>query len=113
MPGARQPHHLGYWAALMHRLSGVALLVFLPLHFWVLALAIHGEAALDGFLRWSDQPLVKAAETLLVLALAVHLTGGLRIMALELLPWHGTQAGPIALAGGIAAGVGLLFVLTV
>ncbi len=57
-------------AALVHRLSGLALAIFLPLHFLTLGLAIDGEAQLDGFLRWSDQPLVKLAESGLVFLLA-------------------------------------------
>ncbi len=74
-------------AALVHRLSGVALAVFLPMHFLTLGLAIEGEAKLDGFLRWSDQPIVKLAETILVLLLAVHMLGGLRLLVLENLAW--------------------------
>ena len=42
-------------AALVHRLSGLALAIFLPLHFLALGLAIGGEAKLDGFLRWSER----------------------------------------------------------
>src|SRR5580698_9585131 len=49
-------------AALVHRLSGLALAIFLPLHFLALGLAIDGEAKLDSFLRWTDQPLVKVSE---------------------------------------------------
>ena len=49
-------------AALVHRLSGLALAVFLPFHFLALGLAISGEARLESFLRWSDQPLVKLSE---------------------------------------------------
>ena len=32
--------HPAYWAFLMHRLSGLALAVFLPLHFWALGQAL-------------------------------------------------------------------------
>ncbi len=46
----RARNHPAWWAFLVHRLSGLALAVFLPLHFWVLGQALHGEAALDGFL---------------------------------------------------------------
>ncbi|MGB7078545.1 MAG: succinate dehydrogenase, partial [Xanthobacteraceae bacterium] len=49
-------------AAMVHRISGVALAIFLPIHFFVLGLSFHGGARLDTFLRWSDQPLVKFAE---------------------------------------------------
>ncbi len=74
-------------AALVHRLSGVALAAFLPIHFLVLGLAIEGDARLEGFLRWSDQPLVKFGETTLVFLLAVHMLGGLRLLVLENIGW--------------------------
>jgi fumarate reductase subunit D len=70
-------------AALVHRISGLMLALFLPLHFLALGLAIEGEAQLDGFLRWTDRPLVKLAEAVLVLLIAVHLLGGLRVLAIE------------------------------
>ena len=78
-------------AALVHRLSGLALACFLPLHFLTLGLAIDGEARLDGFLRWTANPLVKLAESGLVFLLAVHMLGGLRVLVIENLPWHDGQ----------------------
>ena len=84
-------HHSGYWAFLVHRISGVGLALFLPCHFWVLGLALNSPDQLNGFLRWSEQPLVKLAETLLVVLLAVHLTGGLRLLVLELFSYNERQ----------------------
>jgi fumarate reductase subunit D len=107
----RARNHPAYWAFAVHRLSGVLLALFLPLHFWALGQALHGEARLDAFLRWSDQPLVKFAETALVLLLAAHLTGGLRLLALEFLAWRNWQKGLLAAAGGATLAVGLLFLL--
>jgi len=107
----RARSHPAYWAFAVHRLSGVLLALFLPLHFWALGQALHGEAGLDAFLRWSDQPLVKFAETALVLLLAAHLTGGLRLLALEFLAWRNWQKGLLAAAGGATLAVGLLFLL--
>lgn len=88
-----RPHrgHPLWLAFLLHRLSGVALALFLPLHFYVLALALDDPAALDGFLDWAERPMVKAAEIVLVFLLAVHAFGGLRLLALELLPWNPRQ----------------------
>ena len=77
--------------ALVHRLSGIALALFLPLHFWALGQALQGEAKLESFLRWTDQPLVKASEWAIVLLLAIHLTGGVRILMIEFLPWRDWQ----------------------
>lgn len=89
-------------AAMLHRISGVALACFLPLHFLVLGLAIRGESELDGFLRWTHNPLVKIAETVLVLLLAVHLLGGLRLLVIENMPWRDGQK-RMAMAATIAA----------
>ena len=107
----RARNHPAYWAFLVHRVSGVMLSLFMPLHFWVLGQALRGETALDTFLRWSEQPLVKFAETVLVLLLAAHLTGGLRLLALEFLAWRDWQKGLLALAAGVTLVAGLLFLL--
>ena len=109
MNGARA--HLGYWAFLAHRLSGVALAFFLPAHFWLLGSALQGEAALDARLRWTEQPLVIAGEWVLVILLAAHLALGLRLLALELLPWRNWQKTLATLAAGFAIVAGLAFAL--
>jgi fumarate reductase subunit D len=107
----RARNHPAYWAFLVHRLSGVLLSLFIPLHFWALGQALHGEARLESFLRWSDQPLVKFAETALVLLLAAHLTGGLRLLALEFLAWRDWHKSLLAAAAGVTLVAGLLFLL--
>jgi succinate dehydrogenase subunit D len=89
-------------AALVHRLSGLALAIFLPFHFLVLGLAIAGEASLESFLRWTDQPWVKTSEGILLGLLAVHMLGGLRLLALENLSWRQGQA-RLAIAVVVAA----------
>jgi succinate dehydrogenase subunit D len=43
--------------------------------------------------------------------LAAHLAGGLRILALEFLPWRGWQKTLAALAAGFAIFAGLVFAL--
>lgn len=87
-----------WFAYMVHRISGVCLAVFLPLHFYVLGTALEGAAALDGFLHWTQLPLVKFAEFGLVFALAMHIFGGLRLLALEFLPWSPRQKTFAALA---------------
>jgi len=69
-------------------------------------LALGGEARLDAALQWTANPLVKVAETGLVFLLTVHLLGGLRVLAIEHLPWSEAQkqkAGLALLAAGVAA----------
>lgn len=107
----RRPHrnHPGFWAFALHRASGVALVLFLPLHFLVLGLALESDATLDGALAWSDSLPVKAAELLLVLLLAGHLLGGLRILAIELLPWLAWQRALVALVAAGSLATGALF----
>ncbi len=107
----RARNHPAYWAFLVHRVSGVMLSLFLPLHFWALGQALHGEARLESFLRWSDQPLVKFAETALVLLLAAHLTGGLRLLALEFLSWRDWHKSLLAVAAGATLVAGLAYLL--
>jgi fumarate reductase subunit D len=98
-------------AALLHRLSGLGLAVFLPLHFLTLGLAIDGEARLESFLRWSDAPMVRLGEAVLVFLLAVHALGGLRLLAVENLPWYGGQKRMAAAVAAIAAAVAVVFLL--
>ena len=105
------PSHPGTWAALGHRVSGLALALFLPVHFLALGLAIEGEARLDGFLRWSDQPLVKVTEWGLVVLLTLHLTLGLRVLTIEFLPWRGHLKRAISWGAGLALVAGALFLV--
>jgi fumarate reductase subunit D len=113
MMDTRPRSHPTWIAFLVHRLSGLLLALFLPLHFWALGTAIQGEARLEGFLRWADNSLVKAAETILVVLLAAHLAGGLRVMALEFLGWRRRQKDMVAASAGLALLAGLLFLLNV
>lgn len=84
--------HRGYWASICHRISGLLLALFLPLHFLVLGLAIEGAERLDEFLRLADMPMVKLAESTLVMLLSAHMILGMRLLILELVPWAGLTA---------------------
>jgi fumarate reductase subunit D len=95
------------WVAHVHRISGVALATFLPLHFWALGNALQ----LDSFLAWTEQPLVKAGEWAVVVALAAHLSGGLRVLAIEFLDWHEWQKSLAAVAAAATLAVGLALAL--
>ncbi len=110
-PRPRDRARSSWWAFVVHRVSGVALALFLPVHFWALGQALTGPAALDDFLRWTDRPLFKLGEWGLVVLLAAHLTGGVRVLALELLPWRGWQKNFTALAAGVTLLVAVAFVL--
>ena len=94
---ARARQHPAYWAFLLHRWSGIGLAAFLPLHFWALAQALHGEAALQDFLHWTEQPVVKLSEIVLVLLLAAHLAGGVRLLLVEFTAWTDVRRSGVAI----------------
>jgi fumarate reductase subunit D len=108
----RARSHPAYWAFLMHRLSGLALAVFLPMHFWALGQALQGEAALEGLLRIVDQGLFKFAEWGLVVLLALHMMGGVRLLLIEFASPSGLRKNWIAGAVGFAALAGIAFALS-
>ena len=100
--------HALWYAHIIHRVSGIALALFLPLHFWVLSLALTDAARLDNFLAFTELPFVKVVEFGLVFLLALHLFGGLRVMALEWLPWrapHKTLAAGTLAVSAFVSGV--------
>jgi fumarate reductase subunit D len=84
---AAHRNHPAWWAFAAHRLSGLALALFLPLHFLALGLAVN-ESLFDAFLAWTRHTFLIATEAVLVLALAVHLVGGIRLLILEAWPWR-------------------------
>jgi fumarate reductase subunit D len=116
MPPLQRRHEAGHRrrslriAAAVHRVSGVLLALFLPLHFLALGLAIEGEERLDSFLRWSDQPIVKITEAGLIALLVVHLLGGVRVLAVENLPWRDGQKNLALGAIALGALAGLVFI---
>ena len=104
-------NHPLWYAYALHRFSGFALVLFLPLHFYVLSLALTQPQRLDSFLHWTEIPAVKFAEMGLVFLLSVHLWGGIRLLVLELLPWSPRQKTWAALAAGGALFVSGTFLL--
>ena len=103
----------GFLAALLHRLAGIALAIFLPIHFWTLSSALNGADFLERFIRITSTPLIKILEGGIVVALALHLALGLRVLAIEFMP--GRERTRLALSICLAAvfAVGLAFLLNV
>src|ERR1035441_4188289 len=96
-------------AAMIHRISGLALAAFLPLDFLVLGLAIRDGERLNGFFRWTEEPLVKWAETLLIFFFTVHMFGGLRLLVVENMNWYDVQKQLATLAVGVSAIIAFVF----
>jgi fumarate reductase subunit D len=102
----RQP---GFAAALLHRLSGLALAVFLPLHFLALGTALNGADALDSFFSVTHTPVARFFEWGIVTALALHMLLGLRVLAIEFLAVQERTAAVVSLSLAGAFVVGLVF----
>jgi len=109
-PARAHPLWLAY---ILHRVSGILLCLFLPVHFWVLSYALNHPEKLNQFLSFAEQPIVKLAEFGLVFLLAVHAFGGLRLIALEWLPWPAPQKSLAAAAVAGAMALSGLFFLQV
>jgi fumarate reductase subunit D len=101
----------GFVAAMLHRLSGVTLAIFLPLHFLALATALNGAKAMDGFLALTRQPLVMLSEFGIVVALAIHMTLGLRVLAIEFLDFRERTLAALSACIAAAFAIGLIFML--
>lgn len=76
--------HWSYFAYYLHRVSGLLLACFLPLHFFLLSRSLKGEAELASYLKLTDFPIFKFGEWALVTLLALHLIGGARLLGLSL-----------------------------
>jgi fumarate reductase subunit D len=103
----------GFLAALLHRLAGIALAIFLPVHFWALSAALNGADFLDKFLKVTNTPLIKFAEGGIVVALTLHMALGLRVLAIEFLPMHERTRVAISICLAVGFAVGLAFAFNV
>jgi len=105
-------NHPAYWAFLGHRLSGLALGIFLPIHFYVLGMALEDVGRFDQFIRAADMQAFKVGEWGLVILLSMHLSFGLRLLVLELLTWRSVRDARLSwIVGGVWVSVlfGALF----
>jgi fumarate reductase subunit D len=108
----RNPHlRPGFIAAMLHRLSGVALAIFLPAHFVALGMALGGTDSLQSFLGVTHNSFVRAAEWGLVTALGMHMALGIRVLAIEFLAVRERSAIVVSACVACSLTVGLLFLL--
>jgi fumarate reductase subunit D len=108
----RDPHlKPGFLAAMLHRLSGVALAIFLPMHFIALGTALGGADSLQSFIGVTHNAFVRVAEWGLVTALGMHMALGLRVLAIEFLAVRERGALVVSACVACSITVGLLFLL--
>ena len=101
----------GFIAAVLHRLSGIALAIFLPIHFLALGTALQGANALDSFLALTRRPLAEFAEIGIVVALAIHMTLGSRVLAIEFLGFREKTVALLSVCTAAVLAFGLFFAL--
>jgi len=101
----------GFLAAMLHRLSGIALAIFLPMHFIALGTALGSADSFQSFLGVTHNAFVRIAEWGLVTALGMHMALGVRVLAIEFFAVRERSA--IVVSGCVACSltVGLLFLL--
>ena len=80
----------GMFAWMAHRLSGLAIVVYLVLHIWGLR-ALTDRAAYNDLIAKYHAPIFKVGEFLLLAAVAYHAMNGLRIVLIDLLGWSPNQ----------------------
>ena len=69
----------GYLAFILNRLSALGLTFYLGLHLVVLNKLAQGQQAYDGFIQFSQWPLIKVGEVVLIAAVVFHGLNGLRL----------------------------------
>ncbi len=109
----RNPHlKPGFLAAMLHRLSGIALAIFLPMHFIALGMALGGADSLQSFLGVTHNGFVRIAEWGLVTALGLHMALGIRVLAMEFFAVRARGAIVVSACVACSVTVGLLFLLS-
>ncbi len=80
----------GMFAWMAHRLSGVALVVYLVIHIWGLK-SLTDPDAFNALIAKYHQPIFKVGEFLLLAAVVYHAMNGLRIVLIDFLGWSPNQ----------------------
>jgi succinate dehydrogenase cytochrome b subunit len=98
--------HPGQWSWMLHRITGVAVILFLFVHVVDTALIGWGPEAYEKVLRAYANPLVHLLELGLVIAVLYHSINGFKITLIDFFPSLTSKIKPISL------GFTALFVLT-
>ncbi len=106
----------GMFAWMAHRLSGVALVLYLILHIWGLK-ALSSREAYNALIASYHAPVFKVGEFLLWCAVVYHMLNGLRIVLIDFMGWSPNQKklfwtlGAVAVLLIIAGGYPSLYAL--
>ena len=90
----------GMFAWMMHRLTGVGLVVYLIIHIWGLT-ALTDPETFNELIAKYHSPIFKVGEFALLVAVAYHAMNGLRIVLIDLLGWSPKQKRLFATLGAV------------
>ena len=76
----------GQWLWVLHRVTGVAVILFLFAHIVDTAVIGWGEEAYNTVMEAYENPIVRLMELFLVLAVVYHAINGVRIMVMDFWP---------------------------
>jgi succinate dehydrogenase / fumarate reductase cytochrome b subunit len=71
------------WSYVFHRLSGLALVVYLMMHIWVIHHVQNGAESFDGMMKFMHNPLFRLGEAALLAAVLYHAINGIRLVAIN------------------------------
>ncbi len=77
----------GMWTWILHRLTGLGVLLFLVIHVVETATVIYSPATYDNFLVMYKSPFFRFAELLIFFSVLFHAVNGLRIIAQDFWPY--------------------------
>jgi len=76
--------HVGTWAWVLHRISGVVIALYLLLHIWVISFLQKGPESFNRVMHLLESPLVKLLEIGLLGVVIYHVLNGIRLVILDL-----------------------------
>lgn len=74
----------GFWAWLLHRVTGLAIILYLLLHIGVISSVLWGGGSFDAVMALLKRPLFAVGELMLVTAVMYHGLNGIRIILFDL-----------------------------
>ena len=78
------------FAWMLHRFTGLALVLYLCLHVWGLK-SMTDPDSYNAFIAKQHSPLVKVGEILLIGAVVYHMLNGLRVVLIDFMGWSRHQ----------------------
>ncbi len=105
---------VGGWAFLLHRFTGLVLVFYLGLHFYVLSYLARGPEAYQAALRFLENPVFVVMEVALIAAVVYHGLNGVRLMLMALnigVRYHKAMFWAVFVLSALLTGAAAVFML--